>query len=48
MPFPPCKVSLPEPASNTKEIVELDKYNYICVIKGVDYMAATRVALGLQ
>lgn len=33
---------------DNKEIVELDKYNYICRIKGIDYMADTRAALGLQ
>ena len=28
-------------------MVEIDKYNYICVIAGVDYLAEVRTALGL-
>jgi len=30
-----------------KERVELDKYNYICKVDGVDYLSAVREALGL-
>ncbi len=30
-----------------KEVFELDKYNYICKIDGVDFLAETRKALGL-
>ena len=30
-----------------KEILELDKYNYICKIDGQDFLADTRKALGL-
>ncbi len=28
-------------------LVEIDKYNYLCVIEGVDYLAQVRSALGL-
>lgn len=31
-----------------KTIVEIDKYNYICIINGVDYMRKVREALGLE
>ena len=30
------------------DVLELDKYNYICSIEGTDYMAAVRTALGLN
>lgn len=30
-----------------KDIVEIDKYNYICVINGEDYLKKVRQALGL-
>jgi hypothetical protein len=30
-----------------KEIVEIDKYNYICRINGKDYLKEVRQALGL-
>lgn len=30
-----------------EEIVEVDKYNYICKINGVDYLSEVREALGL-
>jgi P2 family phage contractile tail tube protein len=33
---------------NDKERVEIDKYNYICKIDGVDYLAGVRSALGKQ
>lgn len=33
---------------DNKEVVELDKYNFVYRVKGIDYMADTRVALGLQ
>ncbi len=29
-----------------QEVVEIDKYNYLCVIDGVDYLAAVRDNLG--
>ncbi|WP_425057618.1 hypothetical protein SCACP_21350 [Sporomusa carbonis] len=32
---------------NNEVLVEIDKYNYICSIKGFDYLAAVREALGL-
>lgn len=31
-----------------RTIVEIDKYNYICIINGVDYMRKVREALGLE
>ncbi|HOV79364.1 MAG TPA: phage major tail tube protein [Bacillota bacterium] len=31
-----------------KKILEIDKYNYICVIDGVDYLKKVREALGLS
>lgn len=30
-----------------KPMVEIDKYNYVCVINGVDYLKGSREALGL-
>lgn len=33
---------------NGKKIVEIDKYNYICVVDGVDYLKKVREALGLS
>lgn len=30
-----------------KTLAEIDKFNYICIIDGVDYLAETREALGL-
>ena len=30
-----------------EDVIEIDKYNYICVVHGVDYLLQTRVALGL-
>ena len=30
-----------------KDVLELDKFNYICSIGGVDYLAEVREALGL-
>lgn len=30
-----------------KTMLEVDKYNYVCVINGVDYLSASREALGL-
>lgn len=32
---------------NNETAVEIDKYNYICVISGVDYLQPIRAALGL-
>ena len=34
-------------AIDGETVLELDKYNYICNIGGVDYMADIREALGL-
>ena len=31
-----------------KTVLEIDKYNYICVIDGVDYLSESREALGLK
>lgn len=30
-----------------ESMVEIDKYNYVCVIAGTDYLSAVRTALGL-
>ena len=30
-----------------KEVLEIDKYNYICKINGKDYLKDVRTALGL-
>lgn len=32
---------------NGEVMVEIDKYNYVCVIAGTDYLATVRAALGL-
>lgn len=32
---------------NNTSVVEIDKYNYVCVIDGEDYLADIRAALGL-
>ena len=32
---------------NNNSVVEIDKYNYVCVIDGEDYLANIRAALGL-
>ena len=31
-----------------EKVLEIDPYNYICIINGVDYLADVRVALGRQ
>ena len=30
-----------------KTMLEIDKYNYVCIIDGVDYLKGSREALGL-
>lgn len=32
---------------NGETVIEIDKYNYVCVINGVDYLLQVRIALGL-
>lgn len=32
---------------NNREVVEIDKFNYVCKINGADYLADIRAALGL-